>query len=199
MEVLDRNASLFADQMGSTQCDDLQHANLIFREARGGWQLAGVLDWDKAWAGPSGSDIARMSFWDDMTGAWLLGGLSDGGATSGGTLRACAGLSAAVVPRVHGQQPRHLADTVSVCRRLGIEISAPPVRAPVRVLLLAADVSFRTWIISRLREGLRWSPAPVVGWARDRLRLRGSRSNCLCHRADHPVGVGAVTTARHGP
>src|SRR5215211_502036 len=35
---------------------------------------------------------------------------------------------------------------------------------PVRVLLSAADVSFRTRIISRLREGLRWSPAPVVGW-----------------------------------
>jgi|SRR5215211_1617265 len=122
MEVLDRKASLFADQMGSTLCDDLQHTNLIFREARAGWQLAGVLDWDKAWAGPSGSDIARMSFWGRHDWSWLLRGLPDGGATSRRTTRACAGLSAAVVPRVHGQQPRHLADTVSVCRRLGIEI-----------------------------------------------------------------------------
>jgi hypothetical protein len=54
MEVLDRKASLFGDQMGSTLCDDLQHTNLIIREARGSGKLAGVLDWDNAWAGPSG-------------------------------------------------------------------------------------------------------------------------------------------------
>jgi hypothetical protein len=27
-----------------------------------------VIDWDKAWAGPPESDVARMAFWDDMTG-----------------------------------------------------------------------------------------------------------------------------------
>jgi aminoglycoside phosphotransferase (APT) family kinase protein len=102
--------------------DDLQDTNLIFREARGGWQLAGVLDWDKAWAGPPEADIARMAFWDDMTGPgfWEV--------------------YEAVTPPAEGRSaraliyqllwcleypvstPRHLADTASVCRRLGVEI-----------------------------------------------------------------------------
>jgi len=164
MEVLDRNASLFADQMGSTQCDDLQDANLIFREARGGWQLAGVLDWDKAWAGPSGSDIVRMSFWDDMTGAgfWEV--------------------YQTVAPPAEGRSERALVYQLPWCLEYTVSNHATsPIPCqyavgsgsrskprqfapPVRVLLPAADVSFRTRIISRLREGLRWSPAPVVGW-----------------------------------
>ena len=123
LDVLDRKASLFDDQLRSTLChDDLQHTNLIFREARGGWQLAGVLDWDKAWAGPPEADIARMAFWDDMTGPgfWEV--------------------YEAVTPPAEGRSaraliyqllwcleypvstPRHLADTASVCRRLGVEI-----------------------------------------------------------------------------
>jgi aminoglycoside phosphotransferase (APT) family kinase protein len=69
LDLLDRMSSLFADQMRSTLChDDLQHTNLIFRAERGSWKLAAVLDWDKAWAGPPESDVARMAFWDDMTG-----------------------------------------------------------------------------------------------------------------------------------
>jgi aminoglycoside phosphotransferase (APT) family kinase protein len=55
--------------MRSTLCpDDLQHTNLIFRAGRGSWKLAAVLDWDKARAGPPEFDVARMAFWDDMTG-----------------------------------------------------------------------------------------------------------------------------------
>jgi aminoglycoside phosphotransferase (APT) family kinase protein len=123
VDVLDRMASLFDDQLRSTLChDDLQHTNLIFREARGGWELAGVLDWDKAWAGPSESEIARMAFWDDMTGPgfWEV--------------------YEAVTPPAEGRSeralvyqllwcleypvstPRHRADTASVCRRLGVEL-----------------------------------------------------------------------------
>jgi aminoglycoside phosphotransferase (APT) family kinase protein len=67
--LLDRNADLFTGRQSPTVChDDLHHQNLIFRDRRGRWELAGVLDWDKAWAGPAESDVARMEFWDDMTG-----------------------------------------------------------------------------------------------------------------------------------
>ncbi|KQY43835.1 phosphotransferase family protein [Cellulomonas sp. Root137] len=66
--VLDRHAGLFAEPVRPTLThDDLHHANLLVRRAPDGWCLAAVLDWDKAWAGPAESDVARMAFWDDMT------------------------------------------------------------------------------------------------------------------------------------
>lgn len=67
-DVLDRHADLFAGPVRPTLThDDLHHANLLVRWGAGGWRLVGVLDWDKAWAGPAESDVARMAFWDDMT------------------------------------------------------------------------------------------------------------------------------------
>jgi aminoglycoside phosphotransferase (APT) family kinase protein len=68
-ELLDREALLFADEAVATLThDDLHHGNLLFRRGRDRWRLVGILDWDKAWAGPPESDVARMAFWDDMTG-----------------------------------------------------------------------------------------------------------------------------------
>jgi aminoglycoside phosphotransferase (APT) family kinase protein len=67
--LLAREAPLFAGVTGPALChDDLHHGNVLFRPAGDGWQLAALLDWDKAWAGPGESDVARMAFWDDMTG-----------------------------------------------------------------------------------------------------------------------------------
>lgn len=67
--LLEREADLFTSPQVPTLChDDLHHGNLLIHDRRGRMELAGVLDWDKAWAGPAESDIARMAFWDDMTG-----------------------------------------------------------------------------------------------------------------------------------
>ncbi len=67
--LLARDAHYFAEPQPATLShDDLHHDNVIFRAEEGGWRLAAVLDWDKAWAGPPESDLARMSLWDDMTG-----------------------------------------------------------------------------------------------------------------------------------
>ena len=119
--MLDRNAALFTGPQVPTLChDDLHHGNVLFRDRRGHWELAGLLDWDKAWAGPAESDIARMAFWDDMTGPefWRV--------------------YRAAVPATDGQHersliyqllwcleyddgsPRHAADTAALERRLGI-------------------------------------------------------------------------------
>ncbi|GAA3701781.1 hypothetical protein GCM10022204_18300 [Microlunatus aurantiacus] len=48
--------------------DDLHHANILFDRRGDRCKLSGVIDWDKAWAGPAESDPARMAFWDGMTG-----------------------------------------------------------------------------------------------------------------------------------
>jgi len=68
-ELLTRDGALFSSQDAATLChDDLHHDNILFRQDSSGWRLVALLDWDKAWAGPAESDVARMAFWDDMTG-----------------------------------------------------------------------------------------------------------------------------------
>ena len=67
--LLEREASLFREPGPPTLChDDPHHGNVLFAPDGERWRLAGILDWDKCWAGPAESDLARMAFWDDMTG-----------------------------------------------------------------------------------------------------------------------------------
>ena len=123
LDVLDRRASLFADQMRSTLChDDLQHTNLIFRPGGAGWQLAAVLDWDKVWAGPPESDIARMSFWDNMTGAGFWEVYEAAAPAAEGRSERALVYQLLWCLEYPVSTPRHRADTASVCRRLGVEI-----------------------------------------------------------------------------
>jgi aminoglycoside phosphotransferase (APT) family kinase protein len=124
LDVLDREAALFSGADAPVLAhDDLHHGNVVFRAGRGDWVLAGVLDWDKAWAGPRESDVARMGFWDDMTGPafWQ-------------TYRAAYPLTPGAHERMLIHQllwcleydvstSRHRADTAAVCGRLGV---APP-------------------------------------------------------------------------
>ena len=66
--LLDREAGLLDDPEPTLCHDDLHADNVLLAPAGDGWAIAGLLDWDKAWAGPAESDVARMAFWDDMTG-----------------------------------------------------------------------------------------------------------------------------------
>jgi aminoglycoside phosphotransferase (APT) family kinase protein len=69
LDLLDREAGLFTSLGPPTLChDDLHHGNVLFAHRGDRWWLSGLLDWDKAWSAHSQSDIARMQFWDDMTG-----------------------------------------------------------------------------------------------------------------------------------
>jgi aminoglycoside phosphotransferase (APT) family kinase protein len=123
LDVLDRRASLFADHARPALChDDLQHTNLIFREARGGWQLAGVIDWDKAWAGPPESDIARMAFWDDMTGPGFWEVYNAAMPPTENRAERALVYQLLWCLEYPVSTSRHRADTASVCRRLGVEI-----------------------------------------------------------------------------
>ena len=119
--LLDREADLFERRQSSVLChDDLHHGNLVFQASPSGWWLAAVLDWDKTWAGPRESDIARMSFWDDMTGPgfWEV-------------YRAEVPLTSADEQRLpiyqllwcleyDDRSARHRADTAGLRRRLGL-------------------------------------------------------------------------------
>jgi aminoglycoside phosphotransferase (APT) family kinase protein len=69
-QVLARHGHLF-DSPGPAVLvhGDLHHANVLVRQGGDGWQLAAVLDWDSAWAGPADADAARAALWDDMPGS----------------------------------------------------------------------------------------------------------------------------------
>jgi aminoglycoside phosphotransferase (APT) family kinase protein len=120
-QLLERYHSVLDEASQPVLChDDLHHQNLVFRSDAEGCRLVGVLDWDKAWAGPADSDLARLAFWDDMTGPsfWSV--------------------YRAAVPAVDGEDERllvhqllwcleydvpserHRADTAALVRRLGL-------------------------------------------------------------------------------
>ncbi len=126
LEVLEREAALFSDAgTASLSHDDLHHANVVFRLAGGGWHLAGLLDWDKAWAGPAESDVARMALWDDMTGPGFWEAYrTDVPAADGWERRALVHQLLWCLEYDVGTA-RHAADTTAVCRRLGVQ--PPPV------------------------------------------------------------------------
>jgi aminoglycoside phosphotransferase (APT) family kinase protein len=120
-QLVERSAPLLATATVPALChDDLHHQNLVFRPGPDGWRLVAVLDWDKAWAGPDESDLARLAFWDDMTGPGFWS------------------VYRAAVPAADGEEERwaihqllwcleydvpsrrHRSDTDALCRRLGL-------------------------------------------------------------------------------
>ena len=62
--LLDDHKDLFSSLTQAALChEDLHQHNILFRKRRGSWQLATILDFDKAWAGNHEVDLARMEFW----------------------------------------------------------------------------------------------------------------------------------------
>jgi aminoglycoside phosphotransferase (APT) family kinase protein len=120
-QLLDRNAELFTDSQFPTLChDDLHHNNLLFRKRRGLWELAGLLDWDKAWAGPAESDIARMEFWDDMTGPAFWRVYRAAVPAAEGYRERSSIHQLLWCLEYQDRSARHAADTAALARRLGV-------------------------------------------------------------------------------
>jgi len=119
--LLEREAELLAANAPlPTLChDDLHHANVLFSTDGEQPRLTGILDWDKAWAGPADSDVARLAFWDDMTGPgfWEVYGELDRGEQSGRRRLVHQLLWCLEYPL---DSPRHRRDTAELCRRLDL-------------------------------------------------------------------------------
>ena len=121
-QVLDQNAELFADAPVATLChDDLHHANVIFRLGGRGPVLVGIIDWDKAWAGPAESDLARMAFWDDMTGPGFWSAYGTAASTDPAAARRILIYQLMWCLDYNESTLRHGADTARLCRALGVE------------------------------------------------------------------------------
>lgn len=100
--------------------DDLHHGNVIFRFDGAAWRLAGFLDWEKAWAGPAESDLARMAFWDDMTGPGFWEVYRDAVPAAAGEAERALVYQLLWCLEYDLDTSRARADTARLCLRLGL-------------------------------------------------------------------------------
>lgn len=122
LEKLKQAAGLFAGAAAGAGAtlghDDLHHSNVVFRPSSDGWRLAALLDWDKAWAAPPESDIARMAFWDDMTGPGFWEAYRAAVPANEGADERALIYQLLWCLEYANNSPRHLADTAALWQRL---------------------------------------------------------------------------------
>lgn len=121
IEALQERAGLFRGALRPGLChEDLHHHNILFEQRAGQWRLATILDFDKAWAGPPETDLARLELWTGMTGPgfWpayrAVRPVDDGYAARRPLYQLLWCLEYAL------DTPRHLADTARVCAELSL-------------------------------------------------------------------------------
>lgn len=120
LNAFERHAHAFRSLPGAALShEDLHPHNILFRLQHHQWELATILDFDKAWAGSPEADLARMELWN-MTGV----GFWQAYHTSAQVdpcyayrrplyqLFWCLEYAAA--------SPKHLADTRRICLELGL-------------------------------------------------------------------------------
>ncbi len=121
LNLLEKQAGLFAGTNGACMChEDLHCYNLLFKRAGRGWRLATVLDFDKAWAGFPDSDLARLELWEATADVAVLDGYVRVRPLPGGYAERRPIFQLLWCLEYAENTPRHLRDTDSVCRQLGI-------------------------------------------------------------------------------
>ncbi len=123
LQALDRFSGLFEQVQNPSLChEDLHAHNLLVQKQAERWQLSGILDFDKAWAGQAESDLARIDFWRGMRSPEFWIGYH--------RLRMEDPLYLEQRPiyqllwclEYAQNTPEHLADTQQVCRQLGLPL-----------------------------------------------------------------------------
>jgi aminoglycoside phosphotransferase (APT) family kinase protein len=123
LDLLEANKSLFADVKQPRLChDDLHPYNILFRQTDGGWQLATILDFDKAWAGHHEIDLAKMDLWDEMTSEAFWARYTEVIDVDALYLRRRPIYQLWWCLEYAANTPKHLADTRKLCEELGFPI-----------------------------------------------------------------------------
>ena len=121
LHVVDDHLDLFSDICKATLChEDLHGNNLLFRQAQGRWQLATILDFDKAWAGHQESDLARLDLWTGMVGKGFWTAYQAVCPVAEGYVQRRPIYQLFWCLEYADPSPKHLADTQGVCKQLGI-------------------------------------------------------------------------------
>lgn len=103
--------------------ENLNAANIMLRQEGSRWTLAGILDFDNAWAGCPESDLARMESWRGMIGPGFWEGYQSVRQVSSTypqrralmQLRWCLEYA-----EYAGITPQHMAEIQRVCQELGV-------------------------------------------------------------------------------
>ena len=121
LEALREHSRYFA---GVTQAqlthEDLNPDNLIFHLQEDRWVLAGVLDFESAWAGCHESDLARLELWHGMTSEDFWDAYSEVRAVAPEYPRRRPLFQLLWCIEYGARTPQHVADIRAVCRTLGI-------------------------------------------------------------------------------
>jgi fructosamine-3-kinase len=126
LQVLEANSSRFTDVHLASLChEDLHPFNILYKPADHGWQIATILDFDKAWAGHAESDLARLDLWRGIAGPafWEAYSGVRGVDEKYDIRRPVYQLLWCL--EFADPSDQHAADTARVCRQLGIRLPKP--------------------------------------------------------------------------
>lgn len=123
LEVLQQRSKWFEDPQTAGLChEDLHHANILFSKQAGEWRLATILDFDKAWAGPAESDLARLEIWRGMTSPDFWAAYRALRTLDDGYLQRRPLYQLLWCLEYANPTPEHLEDTRLVCQELGCPV-----------------------------------------------------------------------------
>lgn len=120
-DLLERSADLFAGVADARLChEDLHGYNILFERQGGVWKLQTLLDFDKAWAGHTEIDLARMAFWRGMTSPTFWEAYTAVWPLSPGFEKRRLIYQLQWCLEYPALDARHRADTARACRALGL-------------------------------------------------------------------------------
>ena len=125
LDALERRSKWFEQHQEASLChEDLHHSNILFEKQGGEWRLSAILDFDKAWAGPPESDLARLEIWRGMTSPDFWAAYLDvrAAAVDDGYLQRRPVYQLLWCLEYANPTPAHLADTRQVCQELGCPV-----------------------------------------------------------------------------
>lgn len=125
LAAFNRHQDLLTSVVGARLChDDLHQHNILFRRDGERWQLAAIVDFDKAWAGHRETDLARLDLWRGMTGPQFWAGYEQHCPVDADYPRRRAFYQLLWCLEYARPTARHEADTRRICAELGLPVPA---------------------------------------------------------------------------
>ena len=123
LSALEQRSAWFEPVRDAGLChEDLHGSNILFAQSSGQWRLSAILDFDKAWAGPPESDLARLELWRGMTSPDFWAAYRTFQDVEDGYFQRRPVYQLLWCLEYARQTPEHLADTRRVCQELGMPV-----------------------------------------------------------------------------
>jgi fructosamine-3-kinase len=123
LNCISKRADLFHGVEQARLChEDLHRHNILLRHTNGRWQLATILDFDKAWAGHYEIDLAKLELWTDMTGEGFWEAYNRVMSVDAGYPERRPIYQLLWCLEYAANTPQHLSDTRNLCDQLDLPI-----------------------------------------------------------------------------